>query len=136
MNSDDLKIKNNSTRSYIEFYIEGKRIREYTGKNVNLDIEPNRAKTPERKLELLHELKVELLKHINANNYPAKVILIEQVIKYSVVDAINLALNAKLKMKLSKQYKENLSLICQQFLNALDLDKKLMPFDLLRIADL
>lgn len=140
----DLKIKipkDPNARSYIEFYFHGKRIREYTGQSILLDIEPNRSDNAGRKLELLYELKASLLKHLIADDYPAKkvtAIAAEPIKAYSLMESLQLALSSKLNMKLSKQYKGDLVQIHTQFLeflNKVELDSSLSLLKLQRLEE-
>lgn len=101
-----------------------------------MNIEPNSAESPDQRLELLYELKLELLKHLKAGNYPARAAVskTEQERIYSVKETLEAALAAKLKMKLSPQYKSDLQLICKQFLEFLTIETSSMPFVSLRVA--
>jgi integrase len=131
--STELKIKiptKTNARAYIEFYHQGKRVREYTGNSIQMDIEPNKQKDPNTKLELLYQLKHALSRHINENNYPVttKSKAIEKVV-YSLDDALKSALEAKLRMKLSRQYKENLILIYHQFIDFTIDEERSAPFE-------
>ncbi|RZK24089.1 MAG: hypothetical protein EOO43_07795 [Flavobacterium sp.] len=118
----ELKIKmpnDPNARAYIEFYYKGKRTREYTGYSILLNIEPKKEKEPKRRLELLYELKHAIGINLKANNYPAMSPLNEQPESFTMKQALTFALESKLKMKLSLQYKENLSLVCNQFIEFL-----------------
>jgi hypothetical protein len=54
--SDDL-----SARSYVKFYYNGVRYREYSGKRIGKPIHPNRATTIQERDKALRKLKLELL---------------------------------------------------------------------------
>jgi len=75
--TDDLK-----HRSYITFYFNGERVREYHGKSLNLDINPNRAKSIDQKTSLLKKLYFEIHKALDANAYPANV---SEVVAYKEI---------------------------------------------------
>jgi hypothetical protein len=57
-------------RSYVSFYMNGKRFREYNGNNLQLKIYPNRSKSIKEKVRLLKRLMLELMKAIEEENYP------------------------------------------------------------------
>lgn len=56
-------------RSYIEFYLNGRRVRIGNAETLNQRISPNRAKTIEERNRLLAILHYELKKALEANNY-------------------------------------------------------------------
>ena len=114
VSSDDL-----TKRSYVCFYLDGKRIREFNGKSLGLDIKPNFANTIQEREKLLRKLEFQLLKALENNNYPA----IPNA-KRETGDSINLqpaatilkkALDKKLNSSLSKFYKRNLKSIYEDF---------------------
>lgn len=107
-----------TTRSYVTFYLNRKRIREYNGNNLNLIINPNRAKSKGERNQLLRKLQFELHKALEANCYPAKKEAIEQCkpLKQTVQNLLLEALNKKLDSDLSKTYKRNLRNIHRQFI--------------------
>ncbi len=53
------EIKESANRSYIEFYYNGTRLREYNANKLGLSILPNKAKTKANKHKLLKKLKFE-----------------------------------------------------------------------------
>ncbi|RZK62538.1 MAG: hypothetical protein EOO85_32160, partial [Pedobacter sp.] len=137
----ELKIKvptkDTNARAYIEFYYKGKRIREYTGNSIGLNIEPNKEKEPKRRLELLYELKSELSRHLKADNYPAKAIVHkENVMPCTLRQALSNALSSKLKMKLSVQYKHNLKEVHDQFLKFVSQKELDTDFNLVKLQTL
>jgi integrase len=143
----ELKIKNPSNpklRGYVEFYLDGKRIREYTGRSINLEIEPNSEKEPERRLELLYELKISLAKYIAANNYPAKKIPTLPITKeedvpkpaeefYTIEKTLKMALDGKHNMHLSRKYKEDLKVVHDQFVNFLSKEELKMKYEAISV---
>lgn len=106
-------------RAYIEFYLNGERLRIYSGRSMLLNIEPNRAKTPKKRLELLHKLRDELHKHLLTGNYPVvKVDVVPAVTptkELSAIESLSLALTMKQNMKLNAQYKKDLEQIYTAF---------------------
>ena len=138
----DLKIKlpkNEDGRAYIEFYFNGKRIREYTGRSIGLPIEPNKAKSNEQRLELLMELKSALSIHIKQGKYPlepGKLPRVAEAVKevgYPVEESLQRAIANKEKLKLSKRYMSDLKEIQLQFTSFLNEDEKRLPFKGLRL---
>ncbi|MBD1362912.1 site-specific integrase [Mucilaginibacter sp. ZT4R22] len=117
VSSNDLE-----TRSYVTFYLNKKRVREYNGNCLNLTLNPNRAETITERNKLLDRLRYELHKALETEAYPAsKLIPLEKPI-----DVINPteallreALNKKLESDLSKTYKRNLRLIFNDFISFL-----------------
>ena len=120
--SDDL-----NKRSYITFYFNGERTREYHGKNIGQKIEPNRAKSIEERNQLLKKLRFELHKALDGQVYPAITSLDVQkddklshaVLKENkATSTINLlfeAIKDKLRSDLSRTYKRDLKTIYRDF---------------------
>ncbi|MGJ1410426.1 tyrosine-type recombinase/integrase [Sphingobacterium thalpophilum] len=76
MNDYSVKIKRTDDlrkRAYIEIYLEGKRIKEYTGIKLNLNIKPNSATSIAQRDELLKTLEYEFRKAIEFNHYPVNI---------------------------------------------------------------
>ena len=119
--SDDL-----NKRSYVTFYFNNIRVREFHGKNIGQRINPNRANTLEERAQLLKKLKFELHKALDANQYPIDSDL-EKTIKSindtnsisdTQITAIELLFEAvkdKLRTDLSKTYKRDLKSVYRQF---------------------
>jgi integrase len=119
--SDDL-----NKRSYITFYFNNERVREYNGKSIDQKINPNRANSIEERNRLLKKLKFELHKALDANQYPvksdvgaiAKSTNDAKPISFSPPTAIKLLFEAvknKLRTDLSKTYKRDLKSVYRQF---------------------
>jgi integrase len=112
---------NLETRSYVTFYLDGKRIREYNGKSLDLILNPNRASSIEERNRLLRKLQFELHKALDNKCYPAikAVVTVEQTpVNNNTVtteELLQTALNKKLAGDLSKTYKRNLRNIHRQF---------------------
>ena len=85
-----------------------------------MNIEPNSATSNEQRLELLYDLKRNLQQHLSDGNYPAQKVKVNQApiikIEHTIKEALYLALNLKLKMKLSNKYKTDLHQVYEQFL--------------------
>lgn len=112
--TDDL-----NTRSYVTFYLDGKRIREYNGKSLNLMINPNRADSIAERNRLLRKLQFELHKALDANCYPAPTIITvsqsEVERPKTTKELLQMALDKKVESDLSRTYKRNLRNIHRQF---------------------
>lgn len=105
-------------RGYVSFYLNGTRIREYNGNNLNLSIHPNRASSEKEKSRLLKRLMLELIKAIRTDNYP---VISEMPLEgklssnfkplqdiFPTAKMLNDAIERKLKSDLSFNYKKNL----------------------------
>ncbi|MDB4918053.1 tyrosine-type recombinase/integrase [Mucilaginibacter sp.] len=117
--NDDLK-----HRSYVTFYFNDEIEKQYHGKNVGQEINPNRAKSLEEKQQLLKKLQYELHKALEAKSYPvvnsrsgfsdkAK-----QVHSDKLPSAKKLmfeAVRAKLRTDLSRTYKRDLKSVYREF---------------------
>lgn len=129
--SDDL-----TKRSYVEFYFNNHRIREYHGKNVALIINPNRAKTIVERNQLLSKLQFELKKALEANSYPIVVkngsssspvqqVTFNTCVAQSTIALLFEAIRTKLRSGLSKTYKRDLKAVYRElkaFLTAEELN--------------
>lgn len=143
MQTTELEIKipkNTSSRAYIEFYLNGERKREYTGRSILLNhLEPNKAKSPEKRYEQLLELKLALSKHISEGNYPAVEFERPDVVPikiYCLQEVLHLAISSKLKMKLSKRYKNDLEEVHRQFISFVSPQELKAPFETLPVIKL
>ena len=120
--TDDL-----NTRSYVTFYLDGKRVREYNGKCLNLMINPNRADSITERNRLLRKLQFELHKALDCGGYPATKapisVKVEQKQHSSTKDLLLAALNKKIESDLSKTYKRNLRIIHRHFTSFLNEDE-------------
>jgi integrase len=116
--SDDL-----NKRSYITFYFNNKRVREYNGSSILLKIQPNRAKSLSERDQLLNKLKFEIHKALDANNYPSRLeepmqIKVKPSCSKETPTAIKLlfeAVKGKLRSDLSRTYKRDLKSIYRKF---------------------
>ena len=135
--------KDLKSRSYITFYYLGKRIREYCGDAINIDLKPNTATTIKERNDLLKRLEYEYIKALDNNLYPA---IIKEVIapapnldKYiSAQEYLDKALEKKLKSNINKKYKINLKTIHTQFIKFLtnkELQGKIEDISLNRVED-
>lgn len=139
----DLKIKlpkEEKGRAYIEFYFNGKRIREYTGRSIGLLIEPNKAENNQQRLELLMELKLALSIQLKQGKYPLVKEIIDvpknnptKQIKYNLIESLDKALSKKLRLRLSEHYKTDLKDVLTQFKSFLTQSELDMPYDELTI---
>jgi hypothetical protein len=103
-------------RSYITFYFNNTRIREYNGNNINQRINPNCSDTLKERNELLVKLKQEYSKALLLGQYPASndTLLVDEpkaVPVPSTKSMLQFALDKKLGTSLSRTYKRNLRLL-------------------------
>lgn len=112
-------------RSYVSFYLDGKRTREYCGNSLRISIYPNKATGIAEKERLLRRLKTELEKAVKAERYPVlpgEVILENKVSKsqlqtgdFSTEHLLDQALLKKQQSDLSLSYIKNLEWIVRKF---------------------
>lgn len=116
--SDDL-----NKRSYLEFYLNKRRVRIGNGDTLNQRISPNRAKSVEERNRLLSKLQYELKKALESNVYPVNkqsVVTQNLIINnvqptQSTITSLFFVIRGKLRSRLSKKYKRNLKSIYRQF---------------------
>lgn len=116
--------KDLKSRSYITFYYLGKRIREYNGDSINIDLKPNTAQTLKERNNLLKRLEYEFTKALENDYYPATTIStnVRIPVEKSFITAneyLEQALSKKLKSNINRKYKVNLKTIHTQFTNFL-----------------
>ncbi|MCF8452098.1 MAG: tyrosine-type recombinase/integrase [Pedobacter sp.] len=102
-------------RSYVTFYYKGKRVREYNGNNIGIDLKPNYAKTIRERSKLLKQLEHEIIKVLEQDMYPLSTgaeFISEAVDKIpTTLSLLKNALDKKLNSSLSKFYKRNMKYI-------------------------
>lgn len=96
---------NLNIRSYVLFYHDGSRYREYTGKNIGLPINPNRAGTIQERNRLLKDLLYEIKKRLELGWNPKEIHEVQ--IPISCEDALDEIVNEKLNSSLSWSYKRD-----------------------------
>lgn len=111
--SDDL-----TKRAFISISINGKRIKEYTGAKLGLNIKPNSALSIEHRSSLLKELEYEFKKSLEFNTYP----LDKQEYKHPAViktpslqELLDRAISNKKKANLSIKYVKHLESLTIKF---------------------
>ncbi|QQD15229.1 tyrosine-type recombinase/integrase [Sphingobacterium sp. UDSM-2020] len=109
--SNDLK-----KRAYISIYVKGRRIKEYTGIKLGLNIKPNSANSIKQRDELLTLLEYEFKKAIEFNKYPNnETIIHEKKIKpLSVKELLDLAISNKKKANLTSNYVKHLERLTEK----------------------
>lgn len=116
--------KDLSIRSYISITFENhKRVKEYTGNKIGLNIKPNYAKTIKERNYLLRQLERAFIKAIEEKKYPS-VSLETKVLSSKTADALQRALNQKKASGISKYYVRNLQLVHDAFINFLTEEEK------------
>ena len=131
VSSDDLK-----HRSYIVYYFNGERCREYNGKSLNLKIFPNKASTLKEKTKLLGKLLFETQKALEKGWNPLVVIKAEPMpvptpvtLRHTVEQAFKEVQIEKLASQLSDKYKREIKLLVKDFLAYLSEDEKCKPIN-------
>jgi integrase len=120
--SDDLK-----TRSYVTFYFNGERVREYNGHSLGIKINPNYASSIKDRNRLLSELLFEFKTALKNNSYPAAKNdgIKSDISATSTSEALlTTALNKIVNSDLSLVYKRDLKSIHKIFLNFLTNEEK------------
>jgi hypothetical protein len=120
--SNDLK-----KRSYVTFYFNNERVREYNGKSIGKSLNPNRSKTLIERNDLLKKLRFEIHKALDVGLYPIEIAetmeAIDEIecvpIKRDAMSVFDQALANKINSNLSKKYKRNLKDIHRQFISFL-----------------
>jgi len=112
-------------RSYVCFYLDGKRMRDYCGNNLQMNIFPNRAKSVTEKNRLLKRLRAELIKAVKTDNYPVvtSVSSLDSAVQnkaivgdsFATEPLLDMALSRKLNSGLSFSYLRNLRGIVDKF---------------------
>jgi integrase len=117
------------SRSYISFYMDGMRMREYNGNNLMLPIHPNRAKSEGEKSRLLKRLLIELKKAVKEENYPVissrpmeskKRLPAEETEFHQTGKSLANAIERKRNSGLSYDYRKNLDAVYKYFTKFLD----------------
>ena len=128
--SEDLK-----KRTYIQFYLDGKRVRIYNGNLLGKDIHPNRVNNLQDRKTLLKELLFELKTTLRNNTF--KLELDEpQILEkpYTTEEIFTIALNNKLATDISSEYKRNLRYIHADLMSFLTPDEKLEEVHQLKVS--
>ncbi len=109
-------------RSFIFYYVNGKRYKEYCGKKFGLDVYPNSIKSYNERLKALRQLAYEVTK-ILENGWDPKIVTVRKadVVKPSLTlnTALKSVLAEKLDSNLSKVYKRDLNQVCKSILDYL-----------------
>jgi integrase len=127
INSNDL-----TKRSYITFYINEERIREYNGNTIGQRINPNRASNLQEREALLRKLQFEIHKALDAGTYrqPIKIVVKQDQIsigndnqssqnELGAEELLTTALKRKVTSKLARKYKRNLTDVHKDFIGFL-----------------
>lgn len=105
-----------STNAYIEFYLHGVRIREYSGKRLGLKLSPNKASNLRERAQLLTQLRSAVIEALNSETYPGQIIEPEPEVVYTLDHILREALNLKLGTNLSSSYKRDLQYTFDQLI--------------------
>ncbi|MGF7041922.1 tyrosine-type recombinase/integrase [Mucilaginibacter lappiensis] len=132
---------NLNQRSYITFYFNNERIREYHGKNIGQVINPNRAKSVDERNHLLKKLQFELHKALDNNDYPVITTSIREIslskekhesgdiITPSSLRLLFEAVRNKLRSDLSRTYKRDLKSVYRSFREFLTPEESMGPLN-------
>lgn len=125
--------QNSATRSYVAFYYNGKRYREYNGNRLGKPIHPNRAKSISERDKALQRLRIELLIALENGSFsdqPRKTKpVIETARELTTLEILKQALVKKQNSKLTKKYSYSLETTCNKFIAFLTEDELEKPID-------
>lgn len=111
-------------RAFIAITINGKRYREYSGKKLGLDINPNKEKCAKTKQRLFKKLEFEFSKALEEGLYQKLVSPLIQEEPLSTEQLLLKALNQKLSSNLNPHYAKALERNCTNFLKFLSSDER------------
>ncbi|MEJ5092429.1 tyrosine-type recombinase/integrase [Sphingobacterium faecium] len=143
MNDHSVTIKKSNDlkkRAYISIYVQGRRIKEYTGLKLGLNIKPNSASTIKQRDELLTLLEYEFKKAIEFNRYPNNQSIIQEkkIKPLSVKELLDLAISNKKKANLTRNYVNHLERLTDKlkaFLKTEELNGKINDLQRSRIQE-
>jgi integrase len=104
-------------RGYVTYYYDGKRQREYNGKKINLEINPNNCKSYNDRLKQFKKLAFEITKALNSGWTPLQ--SSPKKDEPTLQKALELIHSTKMNSDLSSTYKRDLAKVLQQFLSFL-----------------
>lgn len=107
--------KSLTQRAYLEYYYLNKRYREYNGKRLSLEINPNRVKSIKQRDASLKKLYYEFLRAFENDWYPNKPID-NPISVLTVAEALKEVVEEKLDNKYSLSYKTDLRSIYTKFI--------------------
>lgn len=121
-------------RAYVSFYYNGKRLREYNGNRLNLNINPNQFSSTADRNRLLNKLAFEFNKALTQGWNPFK----KEAEKPTLKIALQIILAEKVDSNLSDFYKRNLIAVHRMFndfLSAKELGDSCDNVELYRVED-
>lgn len=128
--SEDLK-----KRTYILFYLDGKRVRIYNGNPLGKEIHPNRTSNLHDRNKLLNELLFELKTALRNNTFKLELDEPQSLEKpYTTKEILTIALNNKLETDISSEYKRNLRYIHADLMSFLTPAEKLSGVNQLKVS--
>lgn len=104
-------------RGYVTYYYDGKRQREYNGKKINLEINPNNCKSYNDRLKQFRKLAFEITKALDSGWSPLQ--SSPKTDQPTLQNALELIHATKMNSDLSLTYKRDLAKVLQQFLSFL-----------------
>lgn len=110
---------NSNEIAFISISLNGKRYREYSGKKLGLDLNPNKEKCVKTKYRLLKKLEFEFTKALEDGTYQNIVSPAIDNIKTTTEQLLIKALKQKLSSNLNPHYAKALERTCTKFINFL-----------------
>ena len=122
-------------RTYILFYLDGKRVRIYNGNLLGKEIHPNRSTNLNDRIKLLNELLFELKTALRNNTFKLELDEPQTLEKpYTTEEIFTIALNNKLETDISSEYKRNLRYIHADMMSFLTAAEKLAEVKQLKVS--
>jgi site-specific recombinase XerD len=106
--------KDSSSRAYILYYYNGKRLREYNGNRLLLNIHPNHCYNLKDRKQALIQLQFEVTKALNSGWNPLE--LEEKIVQVSLQEGLDLIIKEKRDTNLCCLYKRNLIGVHRMFI--------------------
>jgi len=122
-----------SSNAYIEFYLHGVRIREYSGRRLGIPLSPNKSTNLRERAQLLTQLRAAIIDSLNNNAFPGQVIEVQAEETCSASHALSEALKQKLESRLSFSYKRDLQYTFDQLMLFLSPEEKEAAMDKLAV---
>lgn len=113
-----------SKNAYIEFYLHGVRVREYSGRRLGIPLSPNTATNLRDRAQQLNQLRTIIIEALSTNTYPGQLIEVQLEAAYSASQALSEALKQKLESRLSSSYKRDLQYTFDQLMLFLSPEEK------------
>lgn len=113
-----------SKNAYIEFYLHGVRVREYSGRRLGIPLSPNTATNLRYRAQQLNQLRSVIVAALNSETYPGQLLITEPEKVWTVAQVMREALDQKLATRLSSSYKRDLEYVFDQLMQFLSTEEK------------